>query len=142
MECYSKLLGVDYPWSKYHQVVVRDYVSGAMENTSATLHGEFLNKTHREMIDGNQEDIVAHELFHQWFGDLVTCESWRKVLLPMVNIYGWSIVRAVMPQTFISGKAAIIILRHIQTVKTVVQLTIIIPIGKKCLMPLAIIREA
>lgn len=81
MECYSKLLGVDYPWSKYHQVVVRDYVSGAMENTSATLHGEFLNKTHREMIDGNQEDIVAHELFHQWFGDLVTCESWSNLPL-------------------------------------------------------------
>jgi aminopeptidase N len=81
MECFSKLLGVDYPWPKYHQVVVRDYVSGAMENTSATLHGEFLNKTHREMIDGNQEDIVAHELFHQWFGDLVTCESWSNLPL-------------------------------------------------------------
>lgn len=81
IECYSKLLGVDYPWAKYHQVVVRDYVSGAMENTSATLHGEFLQKTHREMIDGTQEDIIAHELFHQWFGDLVTCESWSNLPL-------------------------------------------------------------
>jgi aminopeptidase N len=42
IDFYSKTLGVDYPWNKYSQIVVRDYVSGAMENTSATLHGEYV----------------------------------------------------------------------------------------------------
>ncbi len=83
IEFYSKKLGVDYPWAKYAQVVVRDYVSGAMENTSATLHGDFVvYQTTREMLDGKKgEGVIAHELFHQWFGDLVTCESWSNLPL-------------------------------------------------------------
>lgn len=78
---YSEVLDYDYPWPKYSQVVVRDYVSGAMENTTATIHGEFLNQTARELLDENNEDIIAHELFHHWFGDLVTCESWSNLPL-------------------------------------------------------------
>jgi aminopeptidase N len=62
-------------------VVVRDYVSGAMENTTATIHGEFLHRTDRELLDGDNERIIAHELFHHWFGDLVTCESWSNLPL-------------------------------------------------------------
>jgi len=84
MEFYSKLLGVDYPWNKYAQIVVRDYVSGAMENTSATLHGEQVQKTAREMIDSYYDESqvdIAHELFHQWFGDFVTCESWSNITM-------------------------------------------------------------
>ncbi|EHQ25457.1 M1 family metallopeptidase [Mucilaginibacter paludis] len=81
MEFYSQKLGIDYPWNKYAQIVVRDYVSGAMENTTATLHGEQVQATARELIDGKPEsetDIV-HELFHQWFGDYVTTESWSNL---------------------------------------------------------------
>lgn len=81
LEFYSNKLGVDYPWDKYAQVVVRDFVSGAMENTSATLHGEFVQRHKRELIDFPQEGIIAHELFHQWFGDLVSCESWSNIAL-------------------------------------------------------------
>ena len=82
IEFFSTKLGVDYAWQKYSQVVVRDYVSGAMENTTATIHGEFVQQTHREMIDGNgAEDVISHELFHHWFGDLVTCESWANLPL-------------------------------------------------------------
>jgi aminopeptidase N len=81
MEFFSNRLGVDYPWEKFSQVVVRDYVSGAMENTSAVLHGEFLQRTDRELLDNTNEDVIAHELFHQWFGDLVTCESWANLPL-------------------------------------------------------------
>jgi aminopeptidase N len=81
MEFYSQKLGVDYPWNKYAQIVVRDYVSGAMENTSATLHGEQVQATRRELIDGKPESEVdiVHELFHQWFGDYVTTESWSNL---------------------------------------------------------------
>lgn len=81
MKFYSKLLGVEYPWVKYAQIVARDYVSGAMENTSATLHGEHVQKTEREMLDGNEESTIAHELFHQWFGDYVTAESWSNLTM-------------------------------------------------------------
>ena len=78
---YSDVLDYPYAWEKYSQVVVRDYVSGAMENTTATIHGEFLHRTDRELLDGDNERIIAHELFHHWFGDLVTCESWSNLPL-------------------------------------------------------------
>ncbi|MGP8216681.1 MAG: M1 family aminopeptidase [Bacteroidia bacterium] len=84
IELFSKLLKFPYPWNKYDQVVVHDYVSGAMENTTATLLGEFLQHTRRELIDNkfdNAEDDISHELFHHWFGDLVTCESWSNLTL-------------------------------------------------------------
>jgi aminopeptidase N len=82
IEFYSKITGIDYPWNKYSQIVVRDYVSGAMENTTATLHGEFENQTPRQMLDAYYDfpaSTIAHELFHQWFGDYVTCESWSNL---------------------------------------------------------------
>ncbi len=81
IEFFSQKLGFDFPWPKYSQVVVRDYVSGAMENTSATLHGEYLQRTSRELLDETHEDVISHELFHQWFGDLVTTESWSNLPL-------------------------------------------------------------
>ncbi len=81
IEFFSNRLGVPFAWNKYSQIIVRDYVSGSMENTSATLHGEFMNRTDRELIDRNNEEYISHELFHQWFGDLVTCESWSNLPL-------------------------------------------------------------
>ncbi|PPK87590.1 aminopeptidase N [Neolewinella xylanilytica] len=79
---FSELTGVEYPWPKYSQVAVRDYVSGAMENTTAVIFGEFMNGTDRDLIDVDvNEKIVAHEMFHHWFGDLVTCESWSNLTL-------------------------------------------------------------
>src|SRR4030095_17032510 len=68
-------------WPKYSQVVVHDFVTGAMENVTATTHYAAVQQTARELIDGNHEDIISHELFHQWFGDLVTTESWANVSL-------------------------------------------------------------
>jgi len=81
LEFFSTKLGYDYPWDKYHQVVVRDYVSGAMENTGAVIFGDFIQGNKRFLIDNAGEDIVAHEMFHHWFGDLVTCESWSNLPL-------------------------------------------------------------
>ena len=79
---YSKITGVDFPWQKYAQVVVRDYVSGAMENTTATVHGESAQQDARQLVDGNSwEDVISHELFHMWFGDYVTTESWSNISL-------------------------------------------------------------
>lgn len=78
---FSDTLNYPYPWDKYSQVVVRDFVSGAMENTTASVFMEDLNVDRRELIDYDWDDIIAHELFHQWFGDLVTCESWANLPL-------------------------------------------------------------
>ncbi len=80
MEFFSKLLKYDYPWSKYAQIVGRDYVSGAMENTTAVLHQESAQQKPGDLIDENHwEDVISHELFHHWFGDLVTAESWSNL---------------------------------------------------------------
>ena len=78
---FSELLGVEYPWDKYAQIVVRDYVSGAMENTGAVVFGDYAYKNERELLDANDQSTIAHELFHHWFGDLVTCESWANLPL-------------------------------------------------------------
>jgi aminopeptidase N len=82
MTFFSKITGVDYPWVKYSQITGRDYVAGAMENTTATIHQESAQQDARELIDGNSwEGTIAHELFHQWFGDYVTTESWSNLTL-------------------------------------------------------------
>ncbi|MES2618428.1 MAG: M1 family metallopeptidase [Bacteroidota bacterium] len=81
IEFYSQKLGVNYQWDKYSQVVVHDFVSGAMENTGCVVHYDKLQHNSREHLDNTYEDIIAHELFHHWFGDLVTCESWSNLPL-------------------------------------------------------------
>ncbi len=78
---FSELLGVRYPWAKYDQVVVRDFVSGAMENTTVSIFMEELRLSERDAIDSEWDYIIAHELFHQWFGDYVTTESWANLTL-------------------------------------------------------------
>jgi len=82
LDFFSKKTGLKYPWPKFSQIVVRDYVSGAMENTTAVIYGEFLQQTTRELVDNlTNEKIVAHEMFHHWFGDYVTTESWANLTL-------------------------------------------------------------
>ena len=82
IDFFSKVTGVDYPWPKYAQIVGRDYISGAMENTTATLHSSAAQQDARQLIDENRwEDVISHELFHQWFGDYVTTESWSNLTL-------------------------------------------------------------
>jgi len=77
IQFYSDYTGVEYVWQKYSQMIARDYVSGAMENTTAVLHMERAYQTSSDIIDENTwENTIAHELFHHWFGDLVTTESW------------------------------------------------------------------
>ena len=78
---FEKLFGVKFPWDKYAQISVRDFVAGAMENTSATVHAENIQTDSRALLDGDSDDVIAHELAHHWFGDLVTCESWGQLTL-------------------------------------------------------------
>ncbi|MBK9736070.1 MAG: hypothetical protein IPO92_14370 [Saprospiraceae bacterium] len=78
---FSEKLKYPFPWDKYAQIVVKDFVSGAMENTGAVVFGDFIQKTSRELIDNDNDYIIAHEMMHHWFGDLVTCEDWSNLTL-------------------------------------------------------------
>ncbi|MCC6553143.1 MAG: HEAT repeat domain-containing protein [Polyangiaceae bacterium] len=78
---FSEKLGVRYPWSRYTQVVVSDFVFGGMENTTATTMYEHVLLDERAALDVTSDDLIAHELAHQWFGDLVTCRDWSHAWL-------------------------------------------------------------
>jgi aminopeptidase N len=80
MEYFSRRIGVDYPWPKYAQVAVTHFMFGGMENTSATT---LADTSLREARVGEEspESLVAHELAHQWWGDLVTCRDWSHAWL-------------------------------------------------------------
>ncbi len=68
-------IGVPYGWESYSQIPVQDFMYGAMENTSATLFGDFFETDARGYNDRNYVAVNAHELAHQWFGDMVTARS-------------------------------------------------------------------
>ena len=83
VELFSQKLGVDYPWEKYAQAMVDEFVAGGMENSSATTNtAESLHnlKLVPEYEEG-EDPLIAHELGHQWFGDLVTTKDWGNIWL-------------------------------------------------------------
>ncbi|WP_152286715.1 M1 family metallopeptidase [Flavicella marina] len=82
MDFFSEITGIDFVWDKYSQMVLRQFVSGAMENTTAVSHADMAYQDKGDLIDGNKwEPVIAHELFHHWFGDLVTTENWSNISL-------------------------------------------------------------
>jgi aminopeptidase N len=81
MAFFEKEIGVPYPWAKYYQVCVDDFGWGGMENTSlTTLNDRTLHTPEFETLRSSQ-GLIAHELAHQWFGDLVTCKDWAHLWL-------------------------------------------------------------
>lgn len=82
MELFSRLTGTDYPYDVYSQVTVQRFIYTGMENSSATILDRRLLGLERsaEFKDWG-ESVVAHELAHQWFGDLLTCRTWRHLWL-------------------------------------------------------------
>ena len=78
---YEQRFGVPYAYDKYSQILVDDFLFGAMENTSATTMTDRCLLDTRAELDINYDDIVAHELAHQWWGDLVTCKDWTQIWL-------------------------------------------------------------
>ena len=81
IELFGRLTGVPYPYSRYSQVVVKDFVFGGMENTTATTMYEHVLLDERAALDVTSNDLVAHELAHHWFGDFVTCRDWSHAWL-------------------------------------------------------------
>ena len=77
MEFFSEKFGYPYPYPKYAQVCVDDFIFGGMENTSTTLLTDRCLLDERAALDNDRtESLVAHELAHQWFGDLVVIKHW------------------------------------------------------------------
>lgn len=77
IEFFSEKYGYLYPYPKYAQVCVDDFIFGGMENTSTTLLTDRCLLDERAALDNrNTESLVAHELAHQWFGDLVVIKHW------------------------------------------------------------------
>lgn len=72
---FEKIFGVDYPWETYAQIPVQEFMYGAMENTTATIFGDFYLVDSTEFLDRNYVRVNAHELVHQWFGDYVTART-------------------------------------------------------------------
>src|SRR5437773_3076286 len=81
MAFFEQEIGVPYPWAKYDQVCVNDFVAGGMENTSATTLTDYTLFTMATENIRDSQGLVAHEMAHQWFGDLVTCKDWSHIWL-------------------------------------------------------------
>jgi aminopeptidase N len=81
MEFFNSRTGYRYPWAKYDQVCASGFPFGGMENTSATTLTENTLHDERAALDVSSMGLVAHELAHQWFGDLVTCKDWGDIWL-------------------------------------------------------------
>jgi len=81
LQYYEKEIGVPYPWDRYNQAVVRDFVAGGMENTTLTILTEGTLHTDQTENIRSSQSLVAHEMVHQWFGDYVTCKDWSHLWL-------------------------------------------------------------
>lgn len=80
LDFFSERLGVEYPWAQYAQTAAPEF-GGGMENTSATTLGENTLHDERAHLDFSSDGLVAHELMHQWFGDMLTCKDWSHLWL-------------------------------------------------------------
>ena len=81
VELFSRVTGLDYPFTEYSQIVVADFIFGGMENTTATTLYEHVLLDERAAIDVDSRSLVSHELAHQWFGDTLTCRDWSEAWL-------------------------------------------------------------
>ncbi|HYE63801.1 MAG TPA: M1 family aminopeptidase [Phycisphaerales bacterium] len=78
---FERVTGQPYPWARYAQLVVWNFGAGGMENTSATTLYDTAVFRPDALIDHDLDGLISHELAHQWFGDLATCNSWEHIWL-------------------------------------------------------------
>ncbi len=78
---FEQKLDEPYPWDRYAQLVVHNFVAGGMENTAATTMHDTALLTPASADDFDLDGLISHELAHQWFGDLMTCNTWEHIWL-------------------------------------------------------------
>ena len=78
---FEEKIGTPYPYARYSQIAVSDFIFGGMENTSATTQTDRTLHDERAHLDFSSDPLVSHELAHQWFGDLLTCRDWSQAWL-------------------------------------------------------------
>jgi aminopeptidase N len=81
IEFYSKKIGYPYPWEKFGQTVVQDFMFGGEENVNAVTLNDNAIHDARANLDNSSDGLVAHELAHMWWGDLLTCRDWSQAWL-------------------------------------------------------------
>lgn len=81
IDLFEARTGVKYPWDRYDQLTVKNFGSGGMENTSATSMYPTAILDETALLDTDLESLIAHELGHQWTGDMITCKSWEHIWL-------------------------------------------------------------
>jgi aminopeptidase N len=81
VDVFERTIGVPYPYERYSQIAVADFLFGGMENTTATTQTDRVLHDERAHLDFSGDYLAAHELAHQWFGDLVTCRDWSQAWL-------------------------------------------------------------
>lgn len=81
IEHFGAKIGTPYPYARYSQIAVSDFIFGGMENTSATTQTDRTLHDQRAHLDFSSDPLVSHELAHQWFGDLLTCRDWSQAWL-------------------------------------------------------------
>lgn len=81
LRLFTEKIGLRYPWPKYAQICVDEYGWGGMEHTSATTLNLSTLHDERAHLDVSSDNLVAHELAHQWWGDLLTCKDWGEIWL-------------------------------------------------------------
>jgi aminopeptidase N len=81
IERFEERLGMPYPYARYSQIAVSDFIFGGMENTSATTQTDRTLHDSTAHLDFSSDPLVSHELAHQWFGDLLTCRDWSHAWL-------------------------------------------------------------
>ncbi len=81
LDCFESVIGVPYPYQRYGQIAVAEFIFGGMENTAATTQTDRTLHDARAHLDFSSDPLVSHELAHQWFGDLVTCRDWSQAWL-------------------------------------------------------------
>jgi aminopeptidase N len=81
IDVFERTIGVPYPYERYSQIAVAEFIFGGMENTSATTQTDRVLHDERAHLDYSADYLASHELAHQWFGDLVTCRDWAQAWL-------------------------------------------------------------
>jgi aminopeptidase N len=81
IDMFEQRLGIAYPWDRYDQLLVKNFGAGGMENTTATTMYPTAVLDEAALADGDLESLIAHELAHQWTGDMITCKSWTHIWL-------------------------------------------------------------